>query len=382
MKFKHKIGEISKNVELYGYIGFLIIILAYIVAQFYIKSHLPEVSWTGSDWLINYEDGGFKRRGFSGSILFFIQDILKIPLNTQIFIIQFFFVTMIFYFIIRLFLLKKINWDILILLCSPLCLLFIPINIFNSGRKEIILIALVAFFAYGEANHLKKYILFIGYIVGLFLHELFYFYLPFIIAVYILKTNKINLKYLLNLFLVSTLTVGILFFFGGEINQGKTIEILKLRGIKLSELNIFTYDMAKERKEMFAAYKSYILFALELLLMIFLFFAFVKRYLPLKVKVFKIFVLMSLIWVSPLYFLGADWFRWNHIYALLLIILIILALPDNDKRKPYIEGTFNTSLLLVSILFFIVFFLHIKYDTSGNSQEKLLEFIKDKIPFI
>lgn len=373
--------RISKEMKFYGFIAFLAVVLVYIIAQFYVKSHLPELGWTVSDWLINYEDGGFKRRGLSGSFFFFIQDNLKIPLNTQVFIIQAVFCVYIFYSIFRLLSSKKLNWDILLLLCSPLCLLFFPVNIFNSGRKEIILLALVLFFVCGKQSELKKYLLFIGFIVGLFLHELFYFYLPFIIAVYIVKTNKIDLKYLGSLLVASTLVVLVLFFWGGEINQGQSLELLKHRGIQFTRLNIFTYDVVEERKGMISAYQSYILFGLELLLMLFLSFGFVKKYLPERMKSFKIFILISLIWVSPIYVLGADWFRWNHIYALLLLVLIIAALPDNDIKIPSIEGKFNISLLIMMILFFIVFFLHIQYDSSGNSLEYLQQYIKNKLPF-
>jgi hypothetical protein len=368
--------RICKELRFYGFIGFLLIILLYIIAQFYVKSHLPELGWTISDWLINYEDGGFKRRGLSGSFLFFIQDYLKVPLNTQIFIIQAFFFLLIFYFLFRLLKSKKLNWDILILLCSPLCLLFIPVNIFNSGRKEIILIALMLFYVSGKQSEFKKYILFIGFIIGLFIHEMFYFYLPFVMSAYVVKTKKIDLKYLGSLFVTSTLVILILYFLGGEINQGHSLEILKNRGVEFTRLNIFTYDVAKERNGMISAYPSYILFGLELLLMIFLSFLFVKKFLPQKIKRFKIFILISLIWVSPLYFLGADWFRWNHIYSLLLIILIITALPDNYKKIPYIEGKFNISLLIITILFFIVFYLHIQYDSSGNSKEYMLHYFE------
>lgn len=133
---------------------------------------------------------------------------------------------------------------------------------------------------------------------------------------------------------------------------------------------------------MVAAYKSYILFALELVFMVFLSFAFVKKYVPLQLKNFKIFILISLLWVSPLYFLGADWFRWNHIYAILLIILIISALPNNVGKTTYLEGRFNIPLFFISIVFFIVFFLHIQYDSSGNSEEVLLQYIENKIPFV
>lgn len=373
--------RISKELKLYGYLGFLAIVLSYVIAQLYVKSHLPELGWTISDWLINYEDGGFKRRGLAGSIFFFIQDSLKIPLNTQVFIIQTLFFLLIFYCFARLLLSKKLNWDILILLCSPLCLLFIPVNIFNSGRKEIILMALLVFYVNGKPDRFKNGLLFTGYIIGLFLHELFYFYLPFVMAAYMIKAKKTDLKYIVSLFAASTLVVFVLFFCGGELNQGQSLELLQQRGVQFNKWNIFTYDAVRERKDMLDAYPSYMLFASELLLMIWLFFLFVKKYLPQKVNTFKAFIVISLVWVSPLYFLGADWFRWNHIYSLLLIILIISSLPDNESKTAYIEGKMNLPLLLLNVFFFIVFFLHIQYDTSGNSIESVIQYIKGKTPF-
>lgn len=369
----------SKDIKIYAYLSFLLSVLAYVIIQLYIKSKLPQISWTTSDWLINYEDGGFKRRGLSGSFLFFIQDQFHISLQMQIFCIQTIFIGFIFYFLIRIILAKKINWDILLLICSPLCLLYLPVNIFNSGRKEIILLALVLFFMYGKFTQFKKYFLFGCFILGLFLHELFYFYLPFVMAAYILKTKKTDVKYLGSLLLASTFVIILLFFFGGEINQGQSVEILNNCGIELNKWNIFTYDAVKERQDMLLAYQSYILFALELFFMTFLSYFFVKKYLPQYKNAFKIFIIISLVWVSPLYYLGADWFRWNHIYSFLLIILIISALPDDNGKSLSIEGKFSIPLLIIIALFFIVFYLHIQYDTSGNSAEYLLDFIESKL---
>jgi len=369
----------SKEVKLYVYFGLLLSVLTYVTIQLYIKSTLPQVSWTASDWLINYEDGGFKRRGLSGSFLFFCQDQFHISLPIQILCIQVIFFCFIFYFLIRIILTKKINWDILILICSPLCLLYLPVNIFNSGRKEIILLALILFFMSGKSTQFKKYFLFGGFILGLFLHELFYFYLPFVMAAYILKTKKIDVKYLGSLFFVSTFIIIILFFFGGEINQGQSIKILNNRGIELNKWNIFTYDAVKERKDMLLAYQSYILFSLELIFMTFLSFFFVKKHLPQYKNAFKIFILVSLVWVSPLYYLGADWFRWNHIYSFLLIILIISALSDYNGKRLCLEGRFNIPLLIIIALFFVEFYLHIQYDSAGNSAEYLLDFIESKL---
>lgn len=51
------------------------------------------------DWLINYYDGGFKRRGLSGIFVFFIQDILNIDIQMIVFMIQISFYTLFFIFL-------------------------------------------------------------------------------------------------------------------------------------------------------------------------------------------------------------------------------------------------------------------------------------------
>lgn len=202
----------TNNIKLYAYLGFLVVLLVYVVYRLYAISGLPQLGWTASDWLINYGDGGFKRKGMSGSMLFFIQDHTGLPLSVQIFSIQTLFFVLIFYFTIRLLLSKILNWDIMLLLCSPLCLLFMPVDIFNAGRKEIILIALVLFLAFGKMTVWKEYLFLAAFIIGLFFHELLYFYLPFAVAVYLLKTRHVSFRFLGSLLLLSTAVMAVLFF--------------------------------------------------------------------------------------------------------------------------------------------------------------------------
>ena len=53
--------------------------------------------WTMSDWLINYYDGGFKRRGLMGTLFIFFSDTFTIPLKWVVFIFQALITSLLFY---------------------------------------------------------------------------------------------------------------------------------------------------------------------------------------------------------------------------------------------------------------------------------------------
>ena len=97
------------------------------------------------DWMINYEDGGFKRRGLSGSIFIFLSNLTGIYVGKIVFSTIAIFYTsylgmLIYYF-------RKIRFDfsLLLFLLLPTTLLF-PINdLYAFGRKEIILFNLFLF---------------------------------------------------------------------------------------------------------------------------------------------------------------------------------------------------------------------------------------------
>ena len=76
------------------------------------------------DWLVNYQDGGFKRRGLSGSIFFWLQDITGISLTVLVYVTQ--MVLYLFFFIILFKFLRKKNISLLFftLMISPLTFLF------------------------------------------------------------------------------------------------------------------------------------------------------------------------------------------------------------------------------------------------------------------
>ncbi|MCI3938271.1 hypothetical protein MQX03_13795 [Chryseobacterium aahli] len=370
----------KKNNLFLLYCFFLIIIFFYLVLKLYGKATLSIHEWTMSDWLVNYQDGGFKRRGLTGSIFFALQDLFGISLPFQVFIVQVIFYILIFYSYFKLLIDKKIDWNILVLLCSPLCFMYFPINLSYSGKREIVLFTLAAYFALGRMTILKERIFIVLFCVGLFLHEMFYFFLPFFIAIHIFKTREKKYSFWMLFFVLSTITVGIIFFFGKEINCGKSLEIIGKRGVIFGRNNIFIYNFWDGIELIKKEIISYSLFILELIIEVLMFLFYLFIFYKNKFYTFFRFVIISFIWVSPLYFLGIDWYRWNHIYSMLLLIVLITLLPDNEgnDKISFNQNVFIKKFLVVNIFFFIFFFIHIQYDGRGLSLKKVKDYYFSK----
>ena len=370
----------KKNNLFLLYCFFLSVIFFYVVLKLYGKATLPIHEWTMSDWLVNYEDGGFKRRGITGTAFFVVQDLLSVPLPFQVFIVQIIFYTLIFFSYYKLLVVKKIDWNILVLLCSPLCFMYFPINLSYSGKREIILFVLAAYFALGKMNDLKEKIFIILFCIGLFIHEMFYFFLPFFIFIHILKTERKKYSFWIMLFVWSTLAIGILYFFGKEINCGRSLEIIRKRGVVFGGNNIFIYTFWEGVEIIKNEITSYSLFILELVIEVSMFLYYIFLFYRNKFYTLLKFIIASFIWVMPLYFLGIDWYRWDHIYSMLLLIIVITMLPDNENRDKvsFNQNIFIKKLLVINILFFVFFFIHMQYDARGFSLQKVMEYYFSK----
>lgn len=366
----------KKNNLFLLYCFFLVVIFFYVVVKLYGKATLPIHEWTMSDWLVNYEDGGFKRRGVSGTSFFAMQDLFGIPLPFQVFTIQIIFYTLVFFSYFKLLIVKKIDWNILVLLCSPLCFMYFPINLSYSGKREIVLFALSAYFALGKMTVLKERIFLVLFCAGLFIHEMFYFFLPFFIAIHFFKTGEKKYTFWMLFFVLSTIIMGIMLFFGKEINCGKSVEIIRRRGVAFGTNNIFIYNFWEGIELIKKEITSYSLFVLELVIEVSMFLYYVFLFYRNKFYTLLKFIIASFIWVMPLYFLGIDWYRWNHIYSMLLLIVVITILPNNESsdKISFNQNIFIKKLLVINILFFVFFFIHMQYDARGLSLQNVMEY--------
>lgn len=370
----------KKNNSFLLYCSFLVVLFIYVIVKLYGKATLPVHEWTMSDWLVNYEDGGFKRRGITGTVFFVVQDLFGISLPIQVFIVQVIFYALVFYLYCKLLLAKKIDWNILVLLCSPLCFMYFPINLSYSGKREIILFTLAAYFSLGKMTVLKEKVFLVLFCVGLLIHEMFYFFLPFFIAIHTLKTGEKKYSFWMLFFALSSVIIMLLFFFGKDVNCGKSLEFIKERGVIFGRNNIFQFKFSEGIGLIEKELISYSLFILELLAGVSMSLYYV--YLFYRNKFFDLlkFVIVSFIWVTPLYILGIDWYRWDHIYIMLLFIIVVMLLPDNDnnRRVTFNQNPLVKRLFVFNIIFFVIFFIHIQYDARGLSLQKVQDYYFSK----
>jgi hypothetical protein len=144
--------------------------------------------------------------------------------------------------------------------------------------------------------------------------------------------------------------------------------------------NIFIYTFWEGVEIIKNEITSYSLFILELVIEVSMFLYYVFLFYRNKFYTLLKFIIASFIWVMPLYFLGIDWYRWNHIYAMLLLIIVITMLPDNKNcdKVSFSQNIFIKKLLVINILFFVFFFIHMQYDARGSSLQKVMEYYFSK----
>jgi hypothetical protein len=310
--------------------------------------------WMIGDWLINFQ-GGFVRRGLGGYMINIVSDFLNLKLNYTVSYIQIIcyltYISILFFSFYR----KKIDVWFIILLLSPVTLLFRILDPYAVGRKEIILYFLFAIYLL----FLNKKMLKSNYMILLFsialtvstlFHELMFFYLPYFILAPYLKSKIDNEPFrfskILFVILGSVLAMVPLFFYGKNINGSIICTGLIEKGLSnnickgiLSQRNFSLINIISNRENWYGDLWSY---SIALILGLFPFVLFVKyaKHQIVTVKKFLILFLILFLFSSPLFILAADWGRWLNIHFILLLFTSTLLLKDNTSKleENYLEA--------------------------------------------
>lgn len=368
----HQINNIlSKNISLseieekktwkilWGFVTLVYALFFYLLFQI---MKLEFSQWTISDWLINYEDGGFKRRGLTGSFLFAVQDFTNISLKSQIFFIQIVSYLGFLWVIYRGLRKRSLDLFVLCILLSPFVLLYPICTIGNSGRKEILLILLFYWYAFSENKKIYDWIMVISYLGIIFMHELAFFYLPFLVWIkYKKNNNSYDYFFSITTILLSFVSVAMIFIYGGDINQGKSISLLLDRGVKLNPGNIFSQEFAYDFNHVMTYKLSFSVHILELILIasqiLYYVYYFQRKYF----KEYLFGFIITFIWTLPLYYLAIDWFRWIYIFSVFLFLIILFQTPKTATFKIDTRGVKIWHLLITPLLF-VLFYLHMNHD--------------------
>ena len=317
------------------------------------------------DWLINYQDGGFKRRGLSGSFFFFLQDLTGFQLNILVFLVQVIIITIFFYFFVKIIVSKSITLWYLSLLLSPLGFIAYFNCVDYVGKKEFILFAIFSYFVYqincSTLTRKKEYIICILIFIATLFHEIVFFFIPYFVLLLIIYNKNINFKLYIKYFLAGFVPVILILFFGNEINEGNSLQILKERGVVINN-GIFFWNV-NEREYIVSQAKDYSLYVISFLISFF----HIKFYLKIEKLDEKIGwgFLFAFLYTLPLFLLAIDWGRWFYIHMIMIIMVLgflLKAKKDGDLSKT--QFVINKSNIV--LLLFIVFSLAYRVVMSGK----------------
>lgn len=346
------------------FIYFLIAITAIYTLVFTFLHNIHSDGYILGDWLVNYQDGGFKRRGLSGSFFFILQDLTGIKLNILVYCFQFIIISLFFYYYFKLIQYKEVTFLYLSLLMSSIGFVGLLNCVDYVGKKEFIIFLLFAVFAYLIDNDKLAKMKEWGFCIALFIstlfHEVTLFFIPYFLIALYLKTKKIEAVRYLKYILAVLIPAVLLLLFGKEINEGESLSILKERGVIFTR-GIFFWNI-DERQYILEHSKEYLLYFLSLGISI-VHLAFYLKYIAER-KIISIFLIGAFLFSLPLFYLAIDWGRWMYIHMIFIIILFALFLKKSDSA--YASEIIIVNKKFYITLLIIIFSLIYRVEMSGR----------------
>ncbi|MDF2933574.1 MAG: hypothetical protein K0R36_2905 [Chryseobacterium sp.] len=350
------------NIKIFIYV--IIIATALFALVFTYLHNAKSDGYILGDWLINYQDGGFKRRGLSGSFFFFLQDVSGIRLNLLVYFFQVIIISGFFYFYFKLIQYKEATFLYLSLLLSSIGF----VGIFNCvdyvGKKEFIVFFLFAYFAYhlnkNSLSKSKEYLICTGLFIAMFFHEITLFFIPYFLIALYLKAGKFELKTYLKYLIAVFVPAAFIALLGNNINEGQSLQILQNRGVVLTK-GIFFWDI-NERQYMIEHFKEYRLYFISFILSV----IHLRFYLKYQTdrKMISILLISAFIFSLPLFYLAIDWGRWMYIHMIFIIVLFAMHLKDSVNSTKSEILKINRKFYI--ILFIIILSLTYRVEMSGR----------------
>jgi hypothetical protein len=332
------------------------------------------------DWFVNYQDGGFKRRGLSGSILFWIQDITGFGLVNMVYTVQMALHLSFFFFIYKILEAKRVSLFYFTLVISPLTFLFFFNDSAMVGRKELIFLNIFAYYLYliskGKLTVAKEVLIYILLFVATFLHEITVFYIPYFLLAHYLIYKKFDFKRYALFFMSVGIPAVVIFLFGAKTNEGETLAILASRGVELQSYSIFSFtnDLFVQLDKYRNNVLGYALYIPSLIIGLLHFGFYVKQETEFNYKKVMSYFFAIIAYTFPLFFLACDWGRWLQIHFTLFLLILTFNLPHLSTERfkseailPFLGRNLQYGLL---ILFLLVW--SVKHFNSGLSYDGLL----------
>lgn len=328
------------------------------IATSYTLIIVKKSGWCFGDWIINYQDGGFKRRGLFGTLFIGINELTQINLEYIVFAFVALLYTAIFYLLFKLFWNEKNNLFVIALILLPTGFGMMVKDPNIATRKEMLIffMYLVYILCLRSKIIIKDITITFFIIISMLSHEATFFYLPFVGLAYFTKneglpSDKLK-RIVLYQFLPALIILIYLYKFGVTLKTDNTVAFFKAHGLTLEEMGIFdyspSYDVLGYYKSHPYDYQTYGISILLGALTVYLYCKFNK------VKINKIFLIIQILFLIPLFYMAVDWGRWVNIFFSLLTIFLALEAKTVLSRKQEITAVililFNLSWRMMLIL--------------------------------
>lgn len=291
-----------------------------------------------ADWLINYQDGGFKRRGLLGTVFVFLYDSFSIKLQYSVFVAQAIVYILFFYILLLLFKVKKTNITDVFLFLTPFCLWGFLSDAAIGSRKDGILWLLFSIFTYflikNKYSGFREVILLLSFSLSVLIHESFIFYTPYFLLILFLHNGKSDIQKSFRILLAFCIPAVFIFLMGSmNPDYSYTLRLVNECGINLQDQNIFQWkEMELIKTEYYLEHLNtvglYIVsFTLQLLFILYYVFIIKKEEFSNKKVLLTAFFICILLTV-PLFLIAIDVGRWLYNHFILFFMILIFQLPD------------------------------------------------------
>lgn len=292
------------------------------------------------DWLTNFQDGGFKRRGLGGSFFFLLQDLTGVSLQMLVFLFQALFYAVFFFFLLKLLKPQFVDVPLFLFWWSPVVLLMFLNDTEVLGRKEVLLFALLPLYGHfltrGPMAPGVTAAFCLALSLIMLLHEGLVFYLPYFILLRRLLQRDSRLFAPEDLAFALSMGLPLLavVLWSSQVENGSSIAILLSRGVDFTKVDsVFSYDHSTsdtERisKTFFSSGVQYIWAYLYGMWLLYLTIPAILR------KTLLAGFLACFIFSLPFFYIAIDWGRYLMIHFILSGVVLLSMLSSDPSLMP------------------------------------------------
>ncbi|MFY7815739.1 MAG: hypothetical protein ACOVRK_11205 [Chryseobacterium taeanense] len=354
----------KKNTS-YQFVLYLIIVIFLCIFKVYF-AYITCNGYAFADWLINYQEAGFGRRGLSGTVFIFLYKVFSIKVQYSVFFVQSIVYILFFYLLYKLLRFKKANIIDTLFLLTPFCLWgFFSDPAIGARKDGILWLLFTAFTYYLSQNKLtknKEYIFLLLFSVSVFIHESFVFYAQYFLIALYFHNGKIDIKKYSLILLSFYIPAGIVLVMGINTDYHKTLQLIRECGINLQKENIFQWKetqlikidyYTKEIKNL-----SLYVVSVALQLGFVIFYMFLKKFAPENRKKLLMSFALAFFISIPLFLIAIDVGRWFYNSFILFQILLISLIPVSETSFFNVEIFKNRGMLIFIVLVLLADFVY------------------------